>query len=175
LIHLTPWPVGGFFDATEIAQVRVLFDCIMPSTPTAPGAVDAGAAEFLDYLLAPGGTDFHEVELWRRAYKTGLPALDVAARRGFGAGLADLSRSNATELLALLANGELADWPGEPGQQHFFDIARAHCLHGCFSDPRWGGNHDSIFWRWLGYGQPAEDLVRSASGALTAADRDGDR
>ena len=33
----------------------------------------------------------------------------------------------------------------------FFDLLRAHCIEGCFCDPRWGGNRDGIMWRWFDY------------------------
>jgi gluconate 2-dehydrogenase gamma chain len=36
----------------------------------------------------------------------------------------------------------------------FFDLARAHTLHGYYGTPRHGGNRDAVSWRMLGLCEP---------------------
>jgi len=137
------------FDDTAVRQVEVLFDAILPGSDTAPGAKQARAADFLDHLLSVDA--FYEVAGWRRLYAAGLPGLDATASRRFGRPLADIDTQEATALLADLAAGTLADLPAEVNQKALFTALRGHCIEGCFSDQRWGGNAAGVMWRWLGY------------------------
>jgi gluconate 2-dehydrogenase gamma chain len=157
-------------------QVEVLFEAILPGSETRPGARDAGATEFLDRLLAVDEAVFYEVGPWRELYAQALPALDAAAQDHFGHALAELPHDLATELLVSLAAGELDSFPEGVDQKRLFSTLRGHCIDGCFSDPRWGGNHGGIAWRWLGYpAGPALDLVRAEDGALREAGTNGER
>jgi gluconate 2-dehydrogenase gamma chain len=152
-----PVPAGSYLDDEAKRQVAVLFEAILPGTPAAPGAGDAGAAGFLDVLLSADPEVFYEVAGWRKRYAAALPALDAVARSRFGRPLADLGPDEARDLVASLAAGRLDGLPPDVDQRQLFATLRGHCIEGCFSDPRWGGNRDRVVWRWLGYGQPPED------------------
>ncbi|MEU5160936.1 gluconate 2-dehydrogenase subunit 3 family protein [Streptomyces sp. NPDC020875] len=169
-------PDTGFFDQEQRRAVEVLFDAILPGGDRRPGAADAGAAGYPDRLLAMGAGTHPEIPGWRTAYPVLLTALDAAARRAYGGrAVAGLDRDEATALLRGLAAGTLSDWPpGALAQPAAFALLRAHCVEGCFGDPRWGGNHDAVIWRWFGYPGPAEPFTRPGGppGAAGAGPRE---
>jgi hypothetical protein len=168
-VRVLPVPSGGHLTPAQKQQVAVLFEAILPGTDDAPGATEAGAADFLDVLLSADGEVFYEVPAWRRTYGSALPALDAVAGERFGHPLAELTPDEARDLLTDLAAGGLAGMPDDIDQRRLFTTLRNHCIEGCFSDPRWGGNRDQAVWRWLGYGRPPEPPVLPAGGAVVVA------
>lgn len=155
-----PTTAERFLSDEQRAQVEVLFEAILPGAPDAPGARDAGAADYLDHLLATDAASYYEIPAWRTLYTTGLAALDAAAQTRAGAPLASLDTAQASALLEALAAGELDGLPAELDTRRLFTTLRGHCIEGCFADPRWGGNRNALVWRWLGYQAPAQAFVR---------------
>ncbi|WP_314246543.1 gluconate 2-dehydrogenase subunit 3 family protein [Streptomyces kutzneri] len=166
-------PDTGCFDKGQRRAVEVLFDAILPGGPRRPGATDADAAEYVDRLLVMGPETHPEIPAWRLAYPVLLAALDTAAQQAHGGlGVAELDRAEATALLRGLAAGTLPDWPAAAlAQPAAFALLRAHCIEGCFGDPRWGGNREAVIWRWYGYRVPAEPFTRPTT---ATADRPGE-
>ncbi len=157
-------PDTRFFTDAERAQVATVFRAIQPRDTARgiPGADDCDAAEFLDRLLAmrsDGPVKLHEdLGQWQAGYRGWLAALDAAATTQFGKPLAQLGQGDATTLLDRLERGQLAGAGSAADQKRLFDTLWRHCLQGCWSDPRWGGNRNRIMWRWLGYLSDAEKL-----------------
>jgi gluconate 2-dehydrogenase gamma chain len=157
------WDIGfqlpdeGALTPAQRGQVAALFRAIQPSDRARgiPGADDCNAVNFLDRLLAfpPGSAvKIHDdLPQWRANYPIWLVALDQAAQDRFGIALADLPVGQATELLDLLERAQLPSFGDDATQKRAFETIWRHCLQGCWSDPRWGGNEDRIMWRWLGY------------------------
>ncbi len=155
-------PDPAFLSADQRAQATALFDALLPGSDRAPGAIDAGAVDYLDSLLTRDPACYYEIQGWRDLYTRVLAALDDAARSANGrGGLADLRREEVTALLAKLQRGELEGLPEDLDQRRVFTTMRNHCIEGCFADPRWHGNRDAVMWRWLGTHGPAEEFVRS--------------
>lgn len=75
---------GEALTAAQMAEVRALADTIIPRTDT-PGAVDVGAPEFFDLLLAEWYSDSD-----REALVRGLDALTEKCRAEHGKSIADL-------------------------------------------------------------------------------------
>lgn len=139
-----------FFDDNERRAIDVLFEAILPGRPDSPGARDAGAGEYLSALLAHDDV-YYEIPRWRDLYRAALPALDLAAASRFGGrSLAALAPEEVTELLRDLGAGALEGIPADIDQKRLFTTMRAHCIEGCFCDPRWGGNRGGVMWEWLG-------------------------
>lgn len=155
-----------FLSEEQRRGVEALFEAILPGTDRGPGARDAGAADYLDCLLATDESTYYEIAGWKRLYSALLPALDAASRRRLGAPLADLAVGQARDLLGMLARGELDELPAEMDGKRLLATLRAHCIEGCFSDPRWQGNREGIVWRWLGYAQPPHEFRRGEDGVL---------
>ncbi|HYO62004.1 MAG TPA: gluconate 2-dehydrogenase subunit 3 family protein [Actinomycetota bacterium] len=152
-----------FFADGERRAIDALFDAILPGRPDSPGARDANAGEYLSALLAHEDVYF-EVPRWRELYRTALPALDLAAASRFGGrSIAALSVNEVTELLRDLAAGTVAGLPEDMDQKRLFTTIRAHCIEGCFADPRWGGNRGGLMWEWLGCLAPPEEFNRNGN------------
>jgi hypothetical protein len=84
---------GRALSRARMALVIALADTILPRTDT-PGAVDVGAPEFVDLLLAEWYPDDE-----RRELVTGLDALDARCREAQGASFADLPPAQRTAFL----------------------------------------------------------------------------
>jgi gluconate 2-dehydrogenase gamma chain len=152
-------PEKGFLTPEEHRQVEVLFSEIIPSDALrgSPGAREAQAANFLSSLLACGPEVFQDIPAWRELYRTRLAQLDGICRETLKQPLESLDGRLCIQLLERLASGRLEGPMAPKEQTSFFELLRTHCIQGCFSDPRWGGNADKVMWRWYGYLQPAED------------------
>jgi hypothetical protein len=76
-----------------MAQLRALADTILPKTDT-PGALEVGAPEFFDLLLAEW---YPEAE--RSEIVSGMNTLDERCRQSFGRPFAELDASNRAAFL----------------------------------------------------------------------------
>ena len=167
MVTVTPPPARSaqrYFSSAQLNQLKAIFEGMWPGGPDNPGATDAGAADYLDFLLGGSDTVYYEIPDWRTRYTDGLEMLNAASISRFGAAkpLEALSVVEMTALLTDLAAGRLTGFPDAAWQQRFFSTIRAHCIEGCFADPRWGGNKEGMIWKWMGYpsGQ-ARDFKRS--------------
>src|SRR5919107_3769528 len=135
LLVLTPY---------EARTAAAVFERLFPADEDGPGATDIGVLAYLDRALAGAYRDQAE------AYRLGLAALDLAARRRCGASFADCSAEKQDGLLADLERGVLPDFRIPP-QRAFFGMLRAHLQEGLFADPAHGGNRDKLGWKLLGH------------------------
>ena len=138
-------PAGMFETLTtgEGATLQAVVARLIPSDERGPGALEAGAATYIDRALAGplAGS--------REAYRAGLAALDRYARSAKGERFAALE---AADQEVLLRNVEANAAPEfGPGAAGFFNLLLTHTIQGTFSDPAHGGNVDFIGWRMLGY------------------------
>jgi hypothetical protein len=97
-----------FFTAPQFAALRKLSDILLPSVEDNPGALDAKAPEFLDFLLAESPSDRQSV------YRTGLDALNAGARKRFNKAFADVDATEAATLLEPLKQPWTYDPPADP-------------------------------------------------------------
>ena len=95
---------GRALSTAQLAQVRALADSILPRTDT-PGALDVGAPEFVDLLLAEWYPETERTQLL-----AGLDALDAKCRAAQGKPFAELETDGR---LAFLATVDTA--MGDPG------------------------------------------------------------
>ncbi len=84
------------FNASQFAALRRLGDILMPAATGMPGAAEAGAAEFLDFLIGASGTD--RVML----YRDGLDRLNAEAKRRYDKAFREVTAEQAEPLLAPL-------------------------------------------------------------------------
>lgn len=148
-------PTASFLTDDQEAGLAAMFRAIQPADAARgiPGADDAGAARYLGLLLArdPAGSIRIHADLpsWKINYPKWLASLDTIARARFMTPLADIDVAQAAELIGEMEAGTLTGFDGNP--RSAFTTMWRHCLQGCWSDPRWGGNADRIMWRWLGH------------------------
>ena len=87
---------GRVLSPPQLAEVRALADFILPRTDT-PGAVDVGAPEFLDLLLAEWYSDAD-----RTALLEGLDAFTQRCRTAHGLPFSELDGDHRTEFLTTI-------------------------------------------------------------------------
>jgi hypothetical protein len=101
-------PVPRFFAATQMAALRRLGEIIMPAIGNAPGAKEAGAAEFLDFLVGESPVAV------RTLYRSGLDALNTRAAAKYRLGFAALDDTRADALLGPLREAWTWKEPADP-------------------------------------------------------------
>jgi hypothetical protein len=101
---------GRALSAAQLAQVRALADAILPRTDT-PGALDVGAPEFVDLLLAEWYPEAERTQLL-----AGLDALDAKCREAQGKPFAELETRGRLAFLATVDTA-MGD-PGTPGDSY---------------------------------------------------------
>jgi hypothetical protein len=97
-----------FFSVVQLATLRKLSDVLMPAMNGMPGALEAGAPEFLDFLIGASAADRKQL------YKNGLDTLQTQAQKKFGKAFAELNETQAGELLAPLRKPWTYEPPADP-------------------------------------------------------------
>lgn len=131
---------------SEGTTLQAIVARLIPSGGDGPGALEAGAAVYIDRALAGA------LASALPAYRSGLAALDRHARAERGDRFAALAPSDQDGLLAALESGGVpgfADTGASPAE--FFEMLRNHTIEGTFCDPAYGGNTNFIGWELLGY------------------------
>jgi gluconate 2-dehydrogenase gamma chain len=123
-----------FLTPDQAADVDAIVAQIIP-TDDLPGAREAGAVHFVDHSLATWARGQHET------FVHGLDELNREAGRRWpeASRFAALSPDRQIELLHAVE------------QTPFFKTMRFFTIAGTFANPSWGGNHDKIGWRILGF------------------------
>lgn len=112
--------------------MRALAARIIPSVDGLPGADEAGAAWFVDSVIAGPFASEHDL------LDAGLADLDVRARAAHSLPFAELAPEQQDTLIR-----EIEDTP-------FFSFARFATIVGTFSHPSYGGNRNHAGFRMLG-------------------------
>jgi len=97
-----------FFSAQQFAALRKLSDLLLPPINGMPGALNARAAEFLDFLIGASPADRQQL------YKAGLDALNAQARKLYNKPFAEVDEAQAVLLLAPLRQPWTYEPPADP-------------------------------------------------------------
>lgn len=106
-----------FFTAVQFATLKKLSETMMPPLNGMPGALEAKAPEFLDFLIGASGTER------KTLYKNGLDTLSVQSQKKFGKAFAELNETQIGELLAPLRKPWTYNPPTDPFE-HFLREAK---------------------------------------------------
>jgi gluconate 2-dehydrogenase gamma chain len=117
---------------------EMLVDRIIPADQLGPGALELGAANYIDVQMA----DYLAPQ--KDAWVAGLAALDAFAMQSQGGLFADLSAEKRDAVLLALPRN----------LQGFFNQARIYTLQGTFGDPHYGGNIGGKGWDIIRYPGP---------------------
>jgi gluconate 2-dehydrogenase gamma chain len=132
-------------NAEQMKTLQAFVDRLIPEDELGPGAVAAGAHNYISIQLAgylAGEKD---------AFVTGLGEMDAYARRVAGAAFAELPAAKRDEVMIAMDAGK-AD--GFATARNFFTRARRLTLEGAFGDPHYGGNNNGIGWDIIRYPGP---------------------
>jgi hypothetical protein len=128
-------PVPRFFSAAQLAALRRLSDLVipagvMPDGSGAPGALEAGAPEFLDFLIG------QSPQALRTLYRSGLEGLNTRAMARYGKGFAALDDEKADVLLSPLRAAWTWNPPTDPFAL-FLRHAKADVLMATMNSREW--------------------------------------
>lgn len=130
-------------NTSESRALEAIVARLIPADENGPGALEAGAARYIDRSLSNALAGPLET------YRAGLAALDSYAREVAGGAFADLDVSDQDRLLGDLERNAARGFT--PDASTFFELVHAHTIQGTFSDPAYGGNQDFIGWELVGY------------------------
>jgi len=111
-------PVTRFFTTQQFAALRKLSDLLMPAMGGNPGALDAGAPEFLDFLIGVSPADRQKL------YRDGLDTLNSRSKKQFSKSFAELDAAQADKIIRPLLVP--VPWMKEPPKDpavHFMTAA----------------------------------------------------
>jgi hypothetical protein len=115
--------IPATFSSAQFAALRKLAGIVVPSVDDAPGAVEAGVPEFLDFLIGASPAD--RVEL----YKNGLDRLNAEAERRYKKAFSELSAEEAAPILGPLRDAWSYKGPADPFAR-FLQTAKNDLLQG---------------------------------------------
>ena len=100
--------VTRFFDPESFRAFRHLGEILVPPRPNLPGAVEAEAAQFLDFLISQSPADRQTL------YRDGVAHLNEQARSRYGKPFAEVSPADADSILAPLHEAWTYQGPTDP-------------------------------------------------------------
>jgi gluconate 2-dehydrogenase gamma chain len=127
------------FSPEQRRILEAFLDGLVPSDENGPGAVECGAANYIDLSLA----DYLAAE--KTTFLDGLVAVDAFAHTSQGAHFADLSPEQRNAVLTAIDNNQA------PNLRGFFNRVRRLALEGMFCDPSYGGNKNFAGWDLIRY------------------------
>jgi hypothetical protein len=108
---------ADFFSETQTATLRHFCEILQPPYKAYPGAIEAGAPEFLDFLVGASLADRQQM------YTSGLDRLESDARQHFQKPFAALNASEADKLIRPYLRNWLSDHPPTEPFERFINIA----------------------------------------------------
>ena len=123
-----------FFSTEQAAEVQAMAAQIIPADDT-PGAREAGVIYFIDRALTTFDRDKQPL------YRQGLNDLQARINQLFPdpGKFSELNPAQQMQVLTAIEKGE------------FFEIVRLHTIVGFLANPEYGGNHDRIGWKLIGF------------------------
>ncbi len=135
-----------FFSRQQFATLRQLCEVLMPPMKNAPGALDAGVPEFLDFLISVSPADRQKM------YLDGLNRLDADARQKYGIPFAGVNLQQADALLRPWLRTWMTDHPPNDPYERFINLAHSDIRTATINSKPWS---DSL---------PSEDDRRMEEG-----------
>ncbi|MCS7024611.1 MAG: gluconate 2-dehydrogenase subunit 3 family protein [Bryobacteraceae bacterium] len=114
-------PKTRFLRPDQLAAFRNLAEILVPKGPDRPSAVEAGAVEFLDFLLSQSSPERQAL------FKNGLDVLNNQSQKRFGKPFAQLTSAEAKPLLEPLTRPWTYHPPQDP-QERFLREAKEDLL-----------------------------------------------
>jgi gluconate 2-dehydrogenase gamma chain len=127
----------------EARTLEAIVGRLIPGDERGPGALEAGAARYIDRALGDA------LAAQRAAYSAGLAAVERYARASAGKPFSELGESARDAVLRDMERNTATGF--EPSAAAFFELVLGHTLEGTFGDPYYGGNRDFVGWEMLDY------------------------
>ena len=117
-VDLTGEPAPHYFNRVQFATLRKLGGILMPPLKNNPGALEAQAPEFLDFLIGVSPGDRQTL------YQSGLDNLEKQSKERFQRSFSELDAHQADGILRplLVARPWPQDLPSDPMQSFIADV-----------------------------------------------------
>jgi gluconate 2-dehydrogenase gamma chain len=135
----------GALNASQFGTLQAIAARLVPNDSNGPGAVEAGAANFINLQLAGLPNPPNSLVTSLPDYTAGLAATDAYAQAKKGAAFANLSPADQDSILTDMQNN-VATGSFNTSAATFFNLVRSHTLLGMFCDPYYGGNQNFVGW-----------------------------
>lgn len=166
----------SFFTKEEWAFVQAVVSRLIPADDLGPGALEAGAAEFIDrqmntpyatgalwFMQGPFVTDApaelgYQLQLTpQQLYRLGIAATDAWCKKTHGKVLAAQDSATRDKILHKMESGEVIfdDFPVKA----FFSLLVQNTREGFFCDPIHGGNKGMVGWTQIGFPGARADFM----------------
>ncbi|WP_408600852.1 gluconate 2-dehydrogenase subunit 3 family protein [Pseudomonas sp. PLMAX] len=166
----------SFFTKEEWAFVQAVVSRLIPADELGPGALEAGAAEFIDrqmntpyatgalwYMQGPFVTDAppelgYQLQLApQQLYRLGIAATDAWCKSTYGKVFAAQDSATRDSILHKMESGEVVfdDFPVKA----FFSLMVQNTREGFFCDPIHGGNKGMVGWTQIGFPGARADFM----------------
>ena len=162
----------------EYATLRAACARMLPSDQDAPGAEEAGVADYIDTFL--GAFSFDPPRIWaggptsgrqggearfgtfmpltpldELAWRTRIEGSQGLPEREFNGPVLGLQQRYRAGLAALGADFAEVDAEEQrrrlEADQEFCSLLWEHCCEGMYGAPEYGGNRDGVGWAYIGY------------------------
>jgi len=120
-----------FFDSRQMATLRKLGDILLPPLNGYPGSAQAGAPEFIDFLI--GASPIERQHL----YQSGLDRLNANAQKQFGVRFAEVNAEQADALLRPWLKAWMHDHPPTEPFTQFINIAHQDIRTATMNSQAW--------------------------------------
>lgn len=122
---------GHFLDANQMATLRKLADVLLPPLNGYPGALQAGAPEFIDFLI--GASPAEQQHL----YQSGLDRLNKNAKKQFNVPFAEVNAEQADALLHPWLQVWMHNNPPKEPFSRFINIAHRDIRKATMNSQEW--------------------------------------
>src|ERR1700677_1678406 len=120
-----------FFNEQQTKTMRRLCAMLMPPMKGRPGALDAGAPEFLDFLISVSPRD--RKQMWL----DGLDWLDAEAKRKSGVAFAGTTEAQADAVIRPWLRAWLTDHPPTEPNARFINLAHSDIRTATMNSEAW--------------------------------------
>jgi hypothetical protein len=120
-----------FFTDRQLATLRRLSEILMPPLKGYPGATEAGAPEFLDFLLGVSPAERQQL------YQSGLDRLEAEAKRQFGVSFSAVDKTQADALIRPWLRTWMGDHPPTEPYAHFINAAHSDIRTATINSQAW--------------------------------------
>jgi gluconate 2-dehydrogenase gamma chain len=157
----------GYLTHGEVRFLEAAVDRLIPPDELGPGAKDAAVVVYIDrHLCSEWGTHGRNYRSgpWlegtpqqgyqsrltpQELYRAAIRETNDHCTRQYGKQFEALEGAQQDEVLQALEHGKV-DLPSLSSKL-FFDILWRNTDEGFFADPMYGGNHDKVGWKLLGF------------------------
>ena len=133
-----------FFSKPDNALVKAICGRLIPGSIEDPGAVEAGAHQYIDHALA----GYYHSQ--RTAYRRGLTAINAYSQSQYQKEFVELSNDQQDSVLTDMQKGTATGFES-PKAPDFFNTLFQHVREGTFCDPAYHGNQNLVGWKMIGF------------------------